>query len=91
VKSTPTRSRSALASNPSSISSPFSGFRSGFPYDDVRAAEPVFVPRVTLYVTGAVPACPHAPRSFRLFTPTPSMNRFSVGSSDAMYDSENFG
>src|SRR3954463_9553825 len=76
VNSMPPRPLRTSASKPSSVSVPRSGLRSGLPNALVRIADDDVEPSVTTFVEyvrdaakgdGALPAAPHAPRSFTLF------------------------
>src|SRR5688500_9772809 len=97
----PSRSAKRPASNPSSISEPVSGLRSGFPIVLVRSADPTVVglsmTRSIVYVCGAEyalgarPARPHAVRSLRDVIFAELRKPRAAGSSDRTYDSDNFG
>src|SRR5687768_13179455 len=96
----PTRWSRTPASNPTSISWPFSARRSGLPNADTRSADPVRLEKVTLstvyvwvaeYAEGARPAAPQADRSLKLFTRAASNAPESEGSSVMTHDAESFG
>src|SRR5215207_309689 len=97
----PARPARKPASNPASISSPFSGLRFGFPNADVRIAPSTSVApfatrsatyvRIAEYGAGARPACPHAVRSRKLSEWIVVKIPLSHGSSDNTHDSPALG
>ena len=79
---------------------PRSGLRFGLPNALVRSADAELEPSVTTLIEyvrdaangdGALPAAPHAPRSFTLFACSLSKNDLNVGSSETMYETCAFG